>query len=725
MQEKQTQGSGVAPFIQSPVKLTISLLVSNRIATIRRCLDSVRPLLAQIPSELIVVDTVGEERSDGSLAVAREYTDHIVHFDWCDDFAAARNAGQAQARGEWFLYLDDDEWFEDVSPIVAFLRQDDGRTHSCFFPIRNYLDREGHTHQDAIVGRLVRRTANTRFQRKIHEYLDDMRGPNTRLDCLLHHDGYAFASQAERLAHSRRNILPLQEYLRENPDDLRTACQLAREYLAIEEYERAEELCRRVMDEGWGEDAYPPYVGLLASCYVNALYHRGDWAALRQATARLLANPHLIELAKADICLRLQRVEEGVLGDEEMLRCIDQYFAQVDALDADEARYLEQIVTALDGCQSDQNRKAAMLRGLRLCAALGHWPRAWGYAQRIASHAAEPEPLLLAAMADMVRAGAETKQFDRLCALLAPRLGSDAVLQALLGAADAPLAQADDERRGTMLRALAALPGPGRPQVIVQRLRLADWQGRVADLQPLVEEYARADVRHVPAQGLLRVALRRQLDLTPLVGQLALETWESTVQSLFAGADAGERDALAGYLGRFWGEGSPEELCLRAERLLSTLRDEATEPTAFRVAFEEYQAAECAYQSRLYPPEQFSEEGSSSLPSRARAAFSLGEALRHGRQGQTALQVRCLRQALRSREDLAAPIRRYTALLEQAAAQPPSPQSELAALSRKIKGSIDVLIGQGQWQQARATLDQLRLITPGDPELEEYYNKLK
>ncbi|MEA5070202.1 MAG: hypothetical protein VB067_14515, partial [Christensenellaceae bacterium] len=65
-------------FIKSPIKLTISLLVSNRIDTIRKCLDSIKPLLTQLPSELIVVDTVGEEDSDGSLAVAREYTDKIV-----------------------------------------------------------------------------------------------------------------------------------------------------------------------------------------------------------------------------------------------------------------------------------------------------------------------------------------------------------------------------------------------------------------------------------------------------------------------------------------------------------------------------------------------------------------------------------------------------------------------------------------------------------------------
>lgn len=105
-----------------PLLLTISLLVSNRIDTIRKCMDSIKPILDSIPSELIVVDTGS---TDGSIDIVREYTDNIVSFDWCDDFAAARNAGLEHAKGEWFLYLDDDEWFEDVTTIIDFFQSED------------------------------------------------------------------------------------------------------------------------------------------------------------------------------------------------------------------------------------------------------------------------------------------------------------------------------------------------------------------------------------------------------------------------------------------------------------------------------------------------------------------------------------------------------------------------------------------------------------------------
>jgi tetratricopeptide (TPR) repeat protein len=56
--------------------------------------------------EMIVVDTGSE---DGTIAIAQQYDAQIKHFQWCDDFAAARNFAIAQASGQWILMLDADE----------------------------------------------------------------------------------------------------------------------------------------------------------------------------------------------------------------------------------------------------------------------------------------------------------------------------------------------------------------------------------------------------------------------------------------------------------------------------------------------------------------------------------------------------------------------------------------------------------------------------------------
>ena len=45
------------PHMSNQILLTISILISNRPDTVRKCLDSIQPLLKKVPSELILVDT--------------------------------------------------------------------------------------------------------------------------------------------------------------------------------------------------------------------------------------------------------------------------------------------------------------------------------------------------------------------------------------------------------------------------------------------------------------------------------------------------------------------------------------------------------------------------------------------------------------------------------------------------------------------------------------------
>lgn len=224
------------------VVLSISILISGR-KEMRQCLESLSPFLEKLSCELILVDTGCNEEQ---LAIAREYTDIIVSFDWCKDFSAARNAGLMEARGEWFLYLDDDEWFEDPTEIVDFFLTGEYKEYECArYYQRNYTSRVGvkKPYVDNVVLRMVKLTPETRFHGIIHEFLTPTCLPIKDFDTWVDHYGYIFDNDADQYKHVERNASLLWKQLELEPDSLRWYTQLIQEYMGVKEYERVLELC--------------------------------------------------------------------------------------------------------------------------------------------------------------------------------------------------------------------------------------------------------------------------------------------------------------------------------------------------------------------------------------------------------------------------------------------------------------------------------------------------
>jgi len=82
--------------------LSLCMIVKNEIHNLPRCLASVKPYV----DEMIIVDTGSD---DGTPEIAAEFGAKVSYFEWCDDFAAARNYAISQASGDWILIPDADE----------------------------------------------------------------------------------------------------------------------------------------------------------------------------------------------------------------------------------------------------------------------------------------------------------------------------------------------------------------------------------------------------------------------------------------------------------------------------------------------------------------------------------------------------------------------------------------------------------------------------------------
>lgn len=201
--------------------VTISMLISNRIDTVEKCFESFRPLLEQIPSEFIAVDTVGDEKSDGSVDVARKYADKIVHFEWCDDFAAARNAGLKEARGKWLIYLDDDEWFDDVGPLIDFFSKPElyENYDRVSMMEHSYTSISQIDYSNTLFARIGKIGAKSKFVDPVHENLVGIVYKNTYhiKETFVHHVGYIGKVVNRKI---KRNRKIMDKELEKNPGNL-------------------------------------------------------------------------------------------------------------------------------------------------------------------------------------------------------------------------------------------------------------------------------------------------------------------------------------------------------------------------------------------------------------------------------------------------------------------------------------------------------------------------
>ncbi len=299
------------------IQLTISLLASNRAASLERCLDSLRPLLMQVPSELIVVFTGTDERVK---EIASRYTDKILPFTWCDNFSAARNVGLWAAKGEWFMYLDDDEWFEDVTEIRDFFLAGEYRKFgSACYKQKNYLGWDGIQYSDYHAFRMSRLVPNLAFQNVVHEEMVPRLMPCKYFDAYVNHYGYIYDSGSDNTDKQSRNLPLLLQNIKERPSYVKNYLQITQEYTIAEDWANAEVYCReglRLCKEY--EDDF--YRGWLQVNLLSILCRTDHFEKAEQEALRILEKEPPRELIRLDIYETLLAIYTRRKATEETLR---------------------------------------------------------------------------------------------------------------------------------------------------------------------------------------------------------------------------------------------------------------------------------------------------------------------------------------------------------------------------------------------------------------------
>lgn len=210
--------------------LSIGMIVKDEIRCIERCFKSLEGLRKELPCEVIVADTGS---TDGTREIAEKYADIVFDFEWCNDFAAARNAVLDRCTGKWHLQLDADEWLcDDYQELIQFSHSSKFATHhTAGIRIQNhYSESADRDISEFTTERLFRISSGFRFVGKVHECPrppKDFTEPykTTILQkVFLHHDGY-ISKVRKKKQKNKRNLDILKPMLEAEPESLRILCQ--------------------------------------------------------------------------------------------------------------------------------------------------------------------------------------------------------------------------------------------------------------------------------------------------------------------------------------------------------------------------------------------------------------------------------------------------------------------------------------------------------------------
>lgn len=95
--------------------LALVMVVKNEEKGLEKAILSCRDFVDKI---YISVDSAS---TDKTLDIACKYTSHVKKFNWCDDFAKARNEAHAEVKEDWILFLDGHEFVEKCERLDEFL----------------------------------------------------------------------------------------------------------------------------------------------------------------------------------------------------------------------------------------------------------------------------------------------------------------------------------------------------------------------------------------------------------------------------------------------------------------------------------------------------------------------------------------------------------------------------------------------------------------------------
>ncbi len=215
------------------MKISGCIIARNEELNIVKCINN----LKSVTDEIIVVDTGSDDKT---RQIAEEIGASVYEQKWENDFSKARNAALERATGDWIIFLDADEFFNEDS--LSLLRPAIQKAHSnpniegMLCNLFNIDLDTGRFLNSSYVMRIFRNRKHIRYINQIHEEISNkgakLKHSNNSDILTIMHTGYSSSLQAEK---AKRNL----EMLLIDTEHEIAAYHLATTYFILGDYKNA------------------------------------------------------------------------------------------------------------------------------------------------------------------------------------------------------------------------------------------------------------------------------------------------------------------------------------------------------------------------------------------------------------------------------------------------------------------------------------------------------
>lgn len=222
------------------IPISVCIIAKNEEKHIEQCLKH----LIKYGMEIVVVDTGSE---DATVELARKYTSNVYETEWKNSFSEARNYAAKQAKNNWILVVDCDEYMQeiDISKLRICMQKYNKAVGMLNLNNMKTSPNGQVTYNMVKIPRFYNKNFYE-FRFDIHEQITPKGATDLQnvtlntfeMPAVAEHHGYDI-SKDEMLKKQERNLELLQEAVENDRNDDYIYFQMGQSYIAIGRYQEA------------------------------------------------------------------------------------------------------------------------------------------------------------------------------------------------------------------------------------------------------------------------------------------------------------------------------------------------------------------------------------------------------------------------------------------------------------------------------------------------------